>query len=253
MIEINLLPGAGKKKKSSRPQAVDFGAMAAGVGGRLRDKFMIAAVLGVVLSVSAVAMLYTMQNKRDATLLARQEKAVQDSTHNANLLKDRYQAEQTRDTVLRQVNLIRSLDEDRYVWPHVLDEVSRALPQYTWITSISFTGTAQGTANVVLTPKTTEDTSAAAKKRRQGPKRLDTVVPKDVITIRLMGHTVDIQALTRFWKDLEASPFLAGVQLDKSEPVVEQGKDVTQFQLTLGYSRPDTALLHRVPLSLPVR
>ena len=72
------------------------------------------------------------------------EKAVQDSAHNAALLKDRYQAEQTRDTVLRQVNLIRSLDEDRYVWPHVLDEVSRALPQYTWITLITFAGAAQG-------------------------------------------------------------------------------------------------------------
>ena len=48
-------------------------------------------------------------------------------------------------------------------------------------------------------------------------------------------------------------PFLAGVQLDKSEPAVDQGKDVTQFQLTLGYSRPDTTLLHRVPLTLSVK
>ncbi len=37
-------------------------------------------------------------------------------------------------------------------------------------------------------------------------------------------------------KDLEASPFLTNVQLDKSELALEQGKEVTQFQLTIGYT-----------------
>jgi hypothetical protein len=34
---------------------------------------------------------------------------------------------------------------------------------------------------------------------------------------------------------------------------MEQGKEVSQFQLTMGYSRPDTLMLHRVPLSLSVK
>ena len=52
---------------------------------------------------------------------------------------------------------------------------------------------------------------------------------------------------------IEASPFFANVLPDKSELTVDQGKEVTQFQLTFGYTRPDTAIIHRVPLSLSVK
>jgi len=250
MIEINLLPGAGKKK-AARGQALNLGAMAAGFTGRLRDRFMIAAIVGVAASALAVGGLYLLQQRRDSALADRRDQAVRDSTRYANFLTERYRAEAARDSILREVNLIQGLDEDRYVWPHVLDEVSRALPQYTWITALGFAGTPQGSNNVVLTPKTAQDTSAAG--RRRPPKRLDTVIPKDVITIRLMGRTVDIQAVTRFYRDLEASPFLANVQLDKSELAVDQGKELSQFQFTIGYSRPDTTMLRRMPLSLSVK
>ena len=64
---------------------------------------------------------------------------------------------------------------------------------------------------------------------------------------------VDIQAMTRFWKDLEASPFFANVNIDKSELATDQGKEVTQFQLTFGYTRPDTSMLHRVPMAISVK
>ena len=247
MIQINLLPGSGRKK-SSRGQAISFGAIAASVSSRLRDKFMVAAVVGVVIGLGAVGTLYVVQGREDAVLSARREKAVADSTRYANFLKDRRHAEAVRDTLLRQVNIIRSLDNDRYVWPHVMDEVNRALPQYTWLTSLGTAGAPQGNNNVVITPKVPEDTSAAGKRRPK--KRLDTDVPADPVSVRLMGRTVDIQALTRFMRDLAASPFLTNVQIDKSELAIDQGKEVTQFQLTLGYRRPDTTALHRVPLSL---
>ena len=47
MIEINLNPTGGKKK-STRKQSVDFSALAGGMSGKLRDKFLIGAVLAVV-------------------------------------------------------------------------------------------------------------------------------------------------------------------------------------------------------------
>src|SRR5581483_8211903 len=246
MIEINLLPGAGKKK-AARRQAVDLSAMTAGMSGRLRDKFLIAAIVGVVLGVGSVAYLYTSQGAKDAELQAREDRAVRDSTRYANFLKDRFHAEAVRDTLLRQVNIIKSLDEDRYVWPHILDEVSRALPQYTWLTVASFSGTPQGSVDVVATPKTTVDTNAHHGAKA---KRLPTDIPHDQVQVRLMGRTVDITALTRFMKDLEASPFLGNVQLEKSELAVDQGKEVTQFQLTVGYTRPDSTVIRRVPLSI---
>jgi Tfp pilus assembly protein PilN len=250
MIEINLLPGSGKKKAASA-KTVNFGAAIAGLSGRVRDRFMIGTVVAVVAAVGAVGFLFTTQAARAEELSVKKDRAVADSTRYANFLKDRYRAESIRDSLLRQVNLIVSLDEDRFVWPHVLDEISRALPQYTWITTLGFAGVPQGGNNVVVAPKTAADTSAAAKKRP--PKRMDTTIPKDVVTIRLAGRTVDIQAVTRFMRDLEASPFFTGILLDKSEPVMDNGKEVAQFQLTFNYSRPDTLLLHRAPLSLSVR
>jgi Tfp pilus assembly protein PilN len=248
MIEINLLPGARSKKAVRRP-TVSFGSFASGLSGRLSDKFMIAAVVGVVLSVGATAFLYLSQQRRDADLQTRIEVAVVDSTRYANFLKDRYHAEAVRDTLLRQVNIIKSIDQDRYVWPHIMDEISRALPQYTWLSMIALNGTPQGSTNVVALPKTTED----AKNKGKQPKRIDTSIPVDQVSVRLSGRTVDIQALTRFMKDLEASPFLSNVQLEHSELALDQGKEVTQFQLTVAYSRPDTTVVRRVPLTLSVK
>jgi Tfp pilus assembly protein PilN len=248
MIEINLLPGAGTKKATRRP-TVSFGSFASGLTGRLTDKFMIAAVVGVALSVSATAFLYLSQEKRNSDLQTRIEKAVVDSTRYANFLKDRYHAEAVRDTLLRQVNIIKSIDQDRYIWPHIMDEISRALPQYTWLSMIALNGTPQGSSNVVALPKTAED----PKNKGKQPKRIDTSIPIDQIGVRLSGRTVDIQALTRFMKDLEASPFLANVQLEHSELALDQGKEVTQFQLTVAYTRPDTTVVRRVPLTLSVK
>ena len=250
MIEINLLPGTGKKKPAGK-KSVDFGAMAAGLSGKIRDKFLIGTAAAVIAAVGAVAFLYLTQIARDSSLSERRDVAIADSTRYANFLKDRYRAEAARDSLLRQVNLIMTLDEDRYVWPHVLDEVSRALPQYTWIMTLGFTGSPQGGTNVVVTPKNAADTSA--KRRNAPPKRMDTTIPKDVISVRLMGRTVDIQAVTRFMRDLEASPFFSSVVLDKSEPVTDNGKEVAQFSLTFGYTRPDTLVIRRVPFTISAR
>ncbi|HSQ29268.1 MAG TPA: PilN domain-containing protein [Gemmatimonadaceae bacterium] len=249
MININLSPGSGPKKKAPRKQAVDIGAVTSGFNFRLRDKYMIGAIAAVVISAGAVGFLFTTQTAREAILNTRRESAVADSTRYANFLKDRYHAESVRDTILRQVNIIKSLDDDRFIWPHILDEVSRVIPQYTWLTAVATSGTPQGSTNVVAAPKA--DTSAAA--RKHGRSRLETDIPKDPVAVRIQGHTVDIQALTRFWKDLESSPFLTNVQLDRSELAMELGKEVTQFQLTLAYNRPDSMAVRRLPLSLMVR
>lgn len=249
MIHINLLPGASKKKASSKP-SFKFGSVGAGLSGRIKDKMLIGAAASVLLAVVAAGALYTSQIAFAGELEARRDRAIADSTRYANFLKDRYHAEAVRDTLLRQVNIIKSLDEDRFVWSHVVDEVSRALPQYTWLTNIAFAGTPQGSVNVVATPKTPAPDTLHKSAR---PKRIETEIARDPVSVKLNGHTVDIQALTRFMKDLESSPFLSNVQLDRSELALELGKEVTQFQLTVGYTRPDTSVVRRTPLALPVR
>jgi len=227
MIEINLIPDAGRKK-AARASTVSLGAIVSGVSSRVRDGFLIGAVVALVVSVSAVGLLHVRLLERGQTLAERHSVALADSTRHASILKERQRAESTRDSLLRQVNLIVGLDEDRYVWPHVMDEVSRVLPQYTWITTLAFTGAPQG-GKVVGVPKV--DTAAKL------TKHIETSISKDVINVRVQGRTVDLQAVTRFMRDLEASRFFTAVVLEKSEPVTDNGKEIAQFQLTFGYSR----------------
>jgi Tfp pilus assembly protein PilN len=112
----------------------------------------------------------------------------------------------------------------------VLDEVSRALPTYTWLRSIAPSGAA---------------TALAAEQIAAGE--------ASALGIRVIGVTVNIQALTQFMKQLEDSPFLANVTLAVSAVATVEGKEVTEFTLDLSYERPDPALLQTVPLPLSMR
>ena len=248
MIEINLLPGSGKKKTSrgGGGAKLDLAAALGGLSQKVKDKYLAAAVAALVIAFGAVGYLYTDQSKRDADLEGRLDKAVEDSTHYAAVVADQIKMEAKRDTLLHDLNLIRSIDEDRFVWAHVLDEVSRALPQYTWLSSLTFAGAAQGAP--VATPAVTGKKDKDKKKTK-----IETEIPRDTVKLRMVGQTVDIQALTRFMRQLEASPFLGDVQLEKSELAIADGKDVTQFTINMTYTRPDTASVRRVPLRVSVK
>jgi hypothetical protein len=69
----------------------------------------------------------------------------------------------------------------------------------------------------------------------------------------LIGQTVDIQALTRFMKDLEASPFVQDIQLVKSVTVIVDQREVTEFQLDAAWETPDPSVIRTVPVALGVR
>jgi Tfp pilus assembly protein PilN len=257
MIQINLLPNAGGKVRRSgggskfKAPSLNIGASLAALGERIREPWLIAGV-GVTLAVVAVmAALYVTQTAREAKLGEAVEKAVKDSTRYASVLREREMAEARRDTVLRSLNLIRAIDDDRFIWPHVMDEVSRALPPYTWIVSLGFTGSGQAQQPVATVAAAAATAAGDPAKAKQ--KAVQTAVPRDTVRIRVVGNTVDIQALTRFMKQLESSPFLEQVQLAKSERANDNGKEVTQFQLDMLYSRPDPALVRRVPLAVSVR
>jgi Tfp pilus assembly protein PilN len=256
MIEINLLPGGSGKKKSSRSNSggsarkINFGAMLAGITQKIRDPWLISSVGSVALSVAVVGTTYLYQEQRLTSLGAAETAALADSTRYAVALKERMRADARRDTLLRRMNLIRAIDEDRFIWPHVLDEVSKALPPYTWLSSLAFMGTPQGSINVAAGAK---PEATADDKGKKKAKKVDVEVPRDEVRIRMIGLTPDIQALTRFMRQLEASPFFADVQLNNSQLASDQGKDVTQFTLDVTYSRPDTSVIHRVPLSGAVK
>jgi Tfp pilus assembly protein PilN len=250
MIEINLLPGSGKKKSSrsggGAAKKINLGAFFANITQKIRDPWLISAVGSVVASVVIVGGTYLYQEQRVASLSAAETAALADSSRKAVALRERAKADARRDTLLRRMNLIRAIDEDRFIWPHVLDEVSKALPPYTWLSSLAFMGTPQGSVNVAAGAKPDAPADDKAKKKS---KKVDTEIPRDEVRIRMIGLTPDIQALTRFMRQLESSPFFADVQLNNSQLASDQGKDVTQFTLDVTYTRPDTSVIHRVPLA----
>ena len=240
MIEINLLPGAAKRRKG-RGTAFSLKAVTSGIAAKVRDPYMIAGVAGVVLAAAAVGAMHFTQSSAMTGLQSREDVARRDSTRFAIVLKERRTAEAKRDTVTRQLAIIRSIDDDRFVWPHILDEVSRSLPPYTWLKSISQT-------TVAPVPVAVAAPGAAGAKEKRDP-----VPSTEPMKFRLIGNTVDIQALTRFMKLLEMSPFVQNVQLVRSEMVMLDGKEVTEFHLDAEYERPERALLTTAPVSLSVR
>ncbi len=252
MIEINLLPGARRTAKRGRGSSINVAASMASVRERIKEPWLIGAVGVTIVAIAAVASLYALQAGTEEKVEAALQKAVQDSTRYSSVLKEHEKAEAKRDTVLRSLNLIRAIDDDRFIWPHVMDEVSKALPPYTWLVSLGFTGSGQAQQPVTtVAPASPADSASAGSKKKR--KTLNTVIPRDSVHVRLIGNTVDIQALTRFIRQLEQSPFVEQVQLVKSEHANDNGKDVTQFQLDMVYTRPDPSLVRRVPLAVSVR
>jgi len=252
MIEINLLPGQTPKKGARGGAGVDIGGAAAAFATRVKDPFLIGAIASILLATLAVAGMFWYQRGQTTDLNTKLQTALQDSSRYTGVIKEKRRAEAERDSVVRQVELIKSFDNKRFVWPHIMDEISRALPPYTWITSVVQTnmGGSGATQN------------QAQNQAQPAPKPGDKVVPHlptvdsstvPRVRLRIVGNTVDIQALTRFMKDLEASPFLTNVQLDRSELALELNKEVTQFQLTIGYNRPDSTAIRRVPFTLSAR
>jgi Tfp pilus assembly protein PilN len=241
MIEINLLPGAGKKARGKASGPAVAGSLTS-AASRLKDPYLIGAVAAAVISILAIAGLYYQQQAAGLELQQAEQKQVQDSTRYAAVLREKKKAETQRDSVMHQLNIIKAIDNNRFVWPHIMEEVSRALPQYTWVTSI------KQTSGVPVIGVSDTSTKKSKKARAEAE---DEPPPK--LTFEIIGNTVDIQALTRFMKLLEASPFIQNVTLQKSDLVAVDQKDVTQFTLNAEYQQPDSTAIRTIPLTLSVR
>ena len=230
MIEINLLPGARKKKGASKGASMDVRGALEQLRGRFKDPWLLVALGGLVVGAAVTGLMWFTQSGKATELAERERIAVQDSTRYSAVLAQRAQAEAQRDSLLKQIAVISAIDGDRFVWAHILDEVARAMPTYTWLRNVQ-----QSNTMAAVAPE-----AVAAGER-------------PTIGIRVIAFTVDLQAVTIFAKNLEASPFLEKVVISSSEATQVQGKDVYQFQLDLQYQKPDSSAVRSVPLSIAVR
>ena len=252
MIQVNLLPGPASK---SRDREFNVGAMLTTATAGIRDKFLMSAIVSVGTVAAVVAMLFMSQATLMASLTEREAKAMQDSARYKVVLAAKDKAEATRDSLYQQVAIIKSIDDSRYLWPHLLEEISNSLPQYTWLTVVTQTSAPPSSAaSDTLKSKNPKDAAEAAKKLTTAEKkaRAEAVLAEasKATKFRVVGHTVDIQALTLFMKTLEASPYIQNVQLTRSDMVLVDAKEVTEFQLEAESQQPPAFLVKTVSVAV---
>src|SRR6476659_3855282 len=246
MIEINLLPGSGKKNRST---GFSLKAIAGQAGSRVKDPFMIAAAVSILAATGSIGYLHMSQTAKADDLTERERRAVQDSTRYVAVLRERNRALAQRDSVQRQLEIIKSIDNDRFVWAHIMDEVSRALPPYTWLKSIQQSAAlAPPSASAPPAPPPKDGAKGNGKPAPPPPPPAP-----PTLKFQIAGNTVDIQALTRFMKLLESSPFVKNVTIAKAELVTLEGKEVQEFLLEAEYERPDGSVISTVPVTLSSR
>ncbi|HEY0779971.1 MAG TPA: PilN domain-containing protein [Gemmatirosa sp.] len=250
LIEINLLDPDGDSSGRGVADAV------AAIGARARaligDAYLAGAIAAVLLAAGAGGFLYSGQARAEAAMAERERTATADSTRYAALLAARRGATAERDSVQRQLGVITAIDSARYAWAHVLDEVSRALPPYTWLTAVQQTSAPPMPVAPARPAKGGGDGAAADHPVGDRAGKPDSAAAHRALAFRIVGQTVDIQALTAFMRDLEASPFVQHVQLARSEAAQVDGKDVTEFTLDAELQTPPRDVLRTERLAVPV-
>lgn len=190
MIEINLLP----ESLSARQGIATKGH----AGGGLRIDFWGVALLISALTIppGAVALWWS-QRAEALELGARLEAAVADSARLAELRAASDSLTERSREIRERVALVEQLDRDRFAWPHMMDEISRALPPPAWLTSL-----------------------------RQLSR------PPD-LAVELEGIAGDPLAITEFVRSLGASDYIADVKIVGSQQQGSAPDQVSRQAFTL--------------------
>ncbi len=212
MIEVNLIP-SGKRRVSRGPK-LSF--RVPSIAAFPKDRWVFGSSLVIIVAVALMGYLYVRTGSRLGDLSVAIDEAVSDSARYADLIEQNDALVARRDSVAQRVAIIQEIDGDRYVWPHILDEVARALPDYTWLTEI---------VQLSATPE---------------------------VQFRIQGRAGNNFALTRFMENLEASLFIRNVSLVSTEQTVASARGVNRvvntFFLEAFFERPPVELLQTEPL-----
>jgi type IV pilus assembly protein PilN len=212
LIQVNLLPG-GKKRAARRSS---FSLKLPKFDSVPRNSWVVLAGVLVIALGALSGFLYLSVGNRRAELEVAIAEARSDSARYADLIQQNDALLAREDSIAQRVAIIQEIDGDRYVWSHILDEVARALPDYTWLERI---------AQVSLGGE---------------------------LQLRIEGRVGNNFALTQFMENLEASLFLRNVDLISTDQVIADiaGADriLNQFVVEVFYEPPPPELLETVPL-----
>jgi Tfp pilus assembly protein PilN len=209
MITINLKPGS-RRAAGGRSLAGGLAALK-GLPNRVKDPWPMAAVVVVAVTIGFLAWVGINSATRVNTLDEQLATARAENRRFKSFQVEKRRAEAAKDSVVVQIATIRSVDGDRYTWPHILDEVTRAVPPYVWLVEL---------VNI------------------PGPVPTDTtVIAPPQVALQMVGRAMDIQNFTRFMRQLEDSPFLKDVTVVTTQTIIDRGRAVTSFTVKAVYVR----------------
>jgi Tfp pilus assembly protein PilN len=245
MITVNLRPDL-KRKRARKPLMGSLDGLR-GLGSKVKDPLLLVAVVAWVSVLGWLAFVY-MSTTRELNALTPQLEAsrAENRRFKAFLTEKRHQ-ETIRDSLVAQIGVIRTVDADRYVWPHLLDEITKALPAYTWLVDVNPSAKVAGPAPAPAAAKPAD--------AKPGSAKADSAAPPApaAVQVEINGRTVDIQAYTKFLRQLEASPWITDVLPVSAQTVIEKERPVTAFIIRATYRQADSAYIKTVPLSQSVR
>jgi Tfp pilus assembly protein PilN len=208
VIEVNLLPGGKKRAVRGKRRSIKLPKL----GGFSRDRWISGAVAAGVGSVLFAGWLFYSLSNRKEELAVRLEAALADSARYSEQMGRTTSLLAARDSIVKRVAVIQEIDQGRYVWPHLMDEISRAIPDYIWMSQLrQITGGARP-------------------------------------HLRLVGQAGSIEALTVFMDQLESSPFISAVRTIGTRQEVNQNQMVYRYELEMDFEPPPPEFLETVPL-----
>jgi Tfp pilus assembly protein PilN len=214
MIQVNLHPEGSKRRRKSAALP-SLGGLFKGRGGDGpdRDPWLIGAIAVPALALLFVGWLFLSQRGERVDLESQLAEAVEDSARLSDLraLSDSLIA---RESAIRQrLDLVQGLDDGRFVWPHLLDEVSRALPDFAWLTGLSESS------------------------------------PLPALQVQVDGLAANPLAITAFVRRLQESPYVGEVRILGSQEQALQGFSAHSFSLNVGYVAPPDSLVRLAPVA----
>jgi Tfp pilus assembly protein PilN len=214
MIEINLLPGSVKRARRKFAFALPKRTPSQRTS-RPIDPYKAAVVAGWIIAPLLLVWLYLGAQNRERELEVAIEGAQLDSARYATIIASNRELLDRQGRVAEKLSIIQEVDQARYVWAHILDEVSRTLPQHTWLIDLS-------------------DIS-----REPGSRQ-----PRFSIN----GRAGNTYALTQYMESLESSPFISGVTLIDHYQLREENRVLYSFVIEMNFSDPGPEAIRTVPL-----
>ncbi len=224
MIEINLLPGKKRKKRAAGAGFAmpDFKALLT----KVKDPLLLGAVGAWAVVLVGIGFIYLTESRKLAAMQQDLARVEADARRFEALINQKRREEKLRDSLVAELDAIRTIDSDRYVWPHILEEVTKALPDYTWIESVSMVASGTAAADSTVKP---------------------------ALNIMVDGRTGDMGGYTRFLRQLGDSPWLTNVVAGATKTVIENDRPVLSFTISVTFRQADSAFIRTAPVLESVR